>query len=292
MHSSTTHVGRTKTSLRAVGLVAAAALAISAAPASATSIQDESGQPFTGIFNASMLSGSAVFASSPGNVTCATSNGNGAITSAGSAGGPAGGKINALDFKTGTGNEPCPDTIPMTTHQDFQAIGPIGDPAWAGDAEWVSDNTGGTLNGTFTFSGVRIRAVFDTVTCDYVGNFLATGATTRQLQADLFNPDNTAGGTMEMRFQNEPLANLPVTAGCPLTANLSAFYVVTGGAFTPPTGIKIQIRENPPPGPGGGSAAAPAATLAQPSGASTQKKCKKGRKLRRGKCVKRKKKST
>jgi hypothetical protein len=237
----------------ATALASVAALTVAAAPAAATSIQDLSGRPYTGELDG-VLTGNAVFSSTVGNVTCNQSPLTGEITDSGSLGTPAAGTIDAIDW-TNNGNQACPDTIDFgfvnPSHQNFLALGL----PWSIRADWLSDNTTGTRNGTLTFSGFRFTADFDVIDCSYRGDFQNTGGTTNQIQGDLHNPDNTASGNTELRFVNEPLELSPATANCPTSITFSATYSLTGlgpvisvaaPRQTPPV-IKLQIREAPPP---------------------------------------------
>ena len=179
---------------------AVAALGIAAAPAAATSIQNAAtGVPYTGSFSGGLL-GNAVFTNSFGTITCNVSTPSGQITNTGSTGNPALGSLTDIDWKMNTGpNAPCDDTILPTNHVDNQAVGL----PWAMRFDWLSDNTSGAPNGTVTFTGWTITATFDLpATCTYVGDH-ADGASTRQLEVDFHNPNNTSGNT-ELRFVDVP----------------------------------------------------------------------------------------
>jgi len=217
-----------------------AMLAVAASPAAATFIQDENGQPYTGVWSGS-LAGNAVFSSSQGSVTCTRSSPRGQITNAGSTGNPATGSISSIDWDTSISDETCSTAIFGATHKDFVALSL----PWNGSAEWLSDNTSGTPNGTFTFSDMGLRADFDagafgTPTCNYAGNFNNTGGTTptQQIQVDLYNPDNTTSGETEMRFVSEPLQLTTGDDLCADDATLTATYTIGGLG-----GVNLQIRE-------------------------------------------------
>jgi hypothetical protein len=262
--------------LAVVAGIAAALLWLGApAPATATVILDETGQPFTGALNGGLSpSTNAVFNfSSNSSITCPHSPLFGEITDAGSTGGPAIGAISAIDWKGSSASEACPSTIENAAHTNFAQL----DLPWAGSAEWLSDDTTGARNGTFTFSGVRFTASFSSslvppFSCTFVGDLNGTGATTRQVQADLFNPDNTASGRTEMRLVAEPLA-VSGASFCPSSATLTATYLLAGTG-----GVKLQIRE-PTEAPGGTTppdtapdTAAPDTTITSGPKAKTKKK--------------------
>jgi hypothetical protein len=259
-------------------LLAAGAVAIfgtAAAPAAATSIQNAAtGQEYTGIWGGGLGgSGFAVFTGSSGSVTCNQSTLGGQITAAGSGGPTATGNINDASWRnSGGANLPCTDTIALATHTGFQAQ----NLPWLGSAVWLSDNTSGPRNGTFTFDGVRIRVLFNAefigpINCDYVGDHDDTGATTRRLQGDLFNPDNTSGNT-ELRFEDEPLELVVADSNpnCDVTGEFTATYGIAGQS-----GIKLQIRQDvarPPAANPPASTPSSGATAGQTG--SKPKKCK------------------
>jgi hypothetical protein len=233
-----------------VAFLGLAALAIAAAPASATSIQGPTGQPYTGSLTGGLL-GNAVFTGSNGSVTCNASTPTGQITNAGSTSGPAAGRIDMIDWSHSSfGGGRCNDTVVIIgvadpVHQDND---PLGLP-WSGRADWIDNNTAGTPNGTFTFSGFGVRLTFDVagfgeVTCDLVGDFNDTGATTREIQADLYNPDN--GGQTKLIFDDEPLEVFMSDPNCGTMATFDASYRLFGSGLT-----DLQIRQSPPAAPGG-----------------------------------------
>jgi hypothetical protein len=264
--------------------LALVALGIAAAPASATSIQNASGQPYTGPFTGA-LSGNAVFTGSNGSVTCNVSTATGTITNAGSAGGPAAGRIDTIDWSHNSfSGGRCNDTVVIIgvadpVHSNNDAL----DLPWSGSADWINDNTSGNPNGTFTFSGFGVRLTFNvagfgTVTCDLVGDFNNTGAGTREIQADLHNPDN--GGQTKMIFEDEPLEVFMSDPNCGTTATFDATYLLFGSGLT-----DLQIRQSPPAAAGGQAAGAVAAVnpeceelRAKLKKAKTKKKKKKIRK--------------
>ncbi len=217
---------------------ALAALGIAAAPASATVLQTAGGTAYTGAFSATNV-GNAVFSTSIGNVTCNQASLSGNIASAGSTGNPATGTVTASEF-TNSNASACPDTIDIgggaPTHEDFVQQGL----PWTTSIDWVSDSQSGSLNGTVLLSGVTILADFDAVDCVYRGDFNNTGGTTNQVQADVYNFDNTPSGDLEIRLVSEPLET--VTGGLcngVQNATLTVTYAVQGAGA-----VDLQV-ENP-----------------------------------------------
>jgi len=221
-------------------------LAIIATPASATSILTQAGQPYTGTLDGALSpTTSALFTTSLGTITCNTSAPRGQITNPGSLGNPAIGIITSIDF-TNSGSEACPDDITFANadHVDFVTL----DLPWTGRTDWQSDNTAGQPNGTDTFDGARMDVTLDPVvgpdlTCEYVGDFGNTGGGARQVQGDLYNPDNIgSAGATKLDFKTEPFERLTFNSSCPATSTLTATYVLLGQG-----GIDLFIREAPRP---------------------------------------------
>ncbi len=218
---------------------ACAAFAITAAPASATSVQTAAGVPYTGAITGSAV-GNAVFTTGLGTITCNEAPLSGTITNSGATATPATGQVTAADF-TNNGNQACPDTLDVgggfPTHENFTANVP-----WAASIDWISDNTAGTPNGTITLSGVTILAELDAGDCTYRGDAGDTGGTTNQVVADVYNHDNTPSGDLEIRFVNEPLETVD---GSPCTivptASVNLTYAVQGAAA-----VDLRLRESPP----------------------------------------------
>jgi hypothetical protein len=213
------------------------ALTVGSASASAAGIlQTPDGQPYTGpLFFA--LQGNAVVDTSVGSIICNESPVSAQTTDGGSLVAPAAGAINAIDV-TNNGSQACPDTVGPADHLDTTSV----DLPWPLRGDWLSDNTAGAPNGVFTASNVHIVASFTGgITCENVGNFNGTAATTREAQAAIYNPDNTATGLLEARFESTPFTTSGGSPECP-ASTLSATYTLTGQG-----GATLELRGTAPP---------------------------------------------
>jgi hypothetical protein len=99
-------------------------------------------------------------------------------------------------------------------------------------------------------------------------------------ELDLYNPDNTDSGALELRFEDEPYDLLPDYPGtapfCPEFATASGIYALTGAA-----GADLQVREGgtgtepPPPDQGGGQQGSGQQNAGNPAPKKPKRKCKK-----------------
>ena len=218
--------------------VCTALLAIPTSAGAAGILQTPDGQPYTGPLFFT-LQGNAVVDTSLGSVICNESPLSAQATDGGSLATSAAGAISAIDVSN-NGSQACPDTIAPVDHIDTTAL----DLPWPLRGDWSSDNTAGAPNGAFTASSVHIVASFTGgFTCDNVGNFNGTGTTTREAQAAIYNPDNTATGLMEARFEGTPFVTSGGSPECP-SSTLSATYTVTGS-----NGALLEMRGAAPPVP-------------------------------------------
>jgi Ca2+-binding RTX toxin-like protein len=240
---------RGRSALLAVASVAV--LAVAAPAASATELQDASGDPYTGTL-AGALSGNAVFTTDVGTITCNQSAFSGDVTGAGSPGNPAIADVDSIDWEN-NGSEACPSGLAFT-HQDFTA----GGLPWSVEIDWLSDNTAGAPNGVATLSGVSVAVAIDGLgTCTYGGDFNDSAGSGNQVRVDVYNPDNPGPDT-RLAFSSEPFQLTSGTVFCPGTSQATATYNVTGDG-----GEKLRVTgTRPAPGPGTGTQ--PAATAAPP----------------------------
>jgi hypothetical protein len=224
-----------------LSLAAGAVLALGGASASAAGIfQTTDGQPYTGPLIYTLVGNASSGVPGLGDVTCNESTVTADVTDAGSLVDSARAQVTALEISN-NGSQACPDTIPTVDHVDTVTD----DLPWAVAGDWLSDNTAGLANGTFTASGTRYTSSFTGgITCINVGNYNGTGATTRELQAAFYNPDNTASGQLEVRFE---AAAVTTTTGsspeCP-NSTFTATYQVTGA-----NGAVLEMRGATPPVP-------------------------------------------
>ena len=221
---------RGRSALLAVASVAV--LAVAAPAASATELQDASGDPYTGTL-AGALSGNAVFSTDVGTITCNQSAFAGDVTGAGSPGSPAIADVDSIDWEN-SGSEACTSAIP---HLDLVA----GALPWGVQIDWLSDNTAGDPNGVATLSGVSVTVVLDLDdTCTYAGDFNDSAGSGNQIQVDVYNPNNPGPDT-RLAFSSEPFQLSSGTFACPGTAQATANYTVTGDA-----GEKLRVTGTRP----------------------------------------------
>jgi Ca2+-binding RTX toxin-like protein len=221
---------RGRSALLAVASVAV--LAVAAPAASATELQDASGDPYTGTL-AGGLSGNAVFSTDVGTITCNQSAFAGDVTGAGSPGSPAIADVDSIDWEN-SGSEACTSAIP---HLDLVA----GALPWGVQIDGLSVNTVGAPNGVATLSGVSVTVVLDLDdTCTYAGDFNDSAGSGNQIQVDVYNPDNPGPDT-RLVFSSEPFRLLSGTFACPGTAQATATYTVTGDA-----GEKLRVTDTRP----------------------------------------------
>jgi hypothetical protein len=224
---------------------AAAALAIAVPMASATFLQNGAnatgtGANYTGAVTGSAV-GNAVFNTAFGAITCNQAPLSGTITDAGSASTQALGNFASADFKN-SGAEACPDVIPTVDHENFFAQGV----PWGVSFEWIDNHTDGTPNATALLSNVGIMAELSSGDdCPFRADFNNTGGTTNQVQADVYNPDNSPTGHLEIRLVTEPFETTSVSGLCGLvpTATVTLTWQVTGA----PGAGELSVRGPPPP---------------------------------------------
>ena len=255
-------------------------LAVVTPAASGTELQDASGAPYTGTLTGA-LSGTAVFSTGVGTITCNQSAFAGDVTGAGSSGSPALADVDSIDWAT-SGSEACTTAIPDV---DLDLV--AGGLPWSVQIDGLSVNTVGDPNGIATISGVSVEVGLDLDdSCTYAGNFNDSAGSGNQIQVDLYNPDNPGPDT-RLVFSSEPFRLSSGTDPvCPETAQATATYTVAGNA-----GEKLRVTgTGPAPGPGTGNqptAIAPAATE-NPACASLRKKLKKAEKKKRKRALRRK----
>ena len=244
------------------GAIGVLALAILPAAAPATSVRDGDGDAYAGAITGELtgdavleLTGPMITQPAPGGswgtITCDDGLLGGQIANAGGPGSAATGSLTNFDARDAPDDQACPDTLDWhgfdghPNHEDLVAQ----ELPWSAQFDWLNDGTSGQPNATLTLSGVVIFMQSSSDNCTYWGDLGNSAVPTKQVRADVFNPDNSSSGQMEVRFVDEPLhipPPPPTPEGgvppppdpCPKTADLTATYLVSGEE-----GAELEVRE-------------------------------------------------
>ena len=226
---------------------AIAALATAAIPASALAVgtptsfehgnnASGSGISYTGIFAGGAVGNAVIDVPGLGTITCSQAPISGNITDAGS-GASALGNVATSDFKT-SGSEVCPDSVSLADHVNFTSQGL----PWPAIFNWLDDDIDGTPNGAVSLSNVSILAELSIGNCTYNSNHNNTAGSTKQLLADVYNPDNSPSDHLEIRFVNEPFTSTDLLCAS-FPATLTVTYQLTGA----PGAGELSVRALLPP---------------------------------------------
>jgi len=222
--------------LAVVATAAVAALAFTAVPASATSLQTTDGVAYVGELNGT-LAAPFTIADPDGTLICNQSTLSGQVTSAGAGAADAAGRITSDEFSS-HGNSLCPQTA---GNDAVLSAGTSEADPWLVGVAWIDDNEAGTPNASVSIPEAFLFATLSGAgTCSYLPGPADFSDTT--VHADFFNPDNTTSGYAELRLVNEPYFS-----DCETPAAVSGTYRLTGAGDA-----NLQVREtvgataNPP----------------------------------------------